>query len=307
VNPEKRHPNDFALWKKAEPGHLMRWKSPWGEGFPGWHIECSAMSMKYLGETFDIHGGGLDNIFPHHECEIAQSEALTGKPFARYWLHNNMVTVSGEKMSKSQGNFITVKDALKKYDAATLRYFILSSHYRSRLDISDEALEAAKNGIEKLTDTIRRTSEESERASEVKNFQPPFDPAQYRNEFEKMMDDDFNTPRAMAVLFDFSKQVNSYLNSDSRHDKIYLRSIREVFENLAGEVLGIIPPDLMKSAGLEMGENIEKVLEVVIDIRNDLRDQKLYDMADRIRSALREAGILLVDKAEGTSYQVESK
>ncbi len=155
INPEKRHPADFALWKKADPSHLMRWPSPWGEGYPGWHIECSAMSMKYLGETFDIHGGGLDNIFPHHECEIAQSEAATGKPFVRYWMHNNMVTVNGSKMSKSTGNFVTIKDALQQYDTPTLRFFILSSHYRSRLDFGKEALESARTGIEKLLLTVR--------------------------------------------------------------------------------------------------------------------------------------------------------
>lgn len=160
INPEKRHPSDFALWKKAEPGHIMRWKSPWGEGFPGWHLECSAMSMKYLGATLDIHGGGLENIFPHHECEIAQSEAVTGKPFVRYWLHNNMVTVNGQKMGKSLGNFITLKDAFKKYRPLTVRFFILSTHYRSPLDFSNEALEAADKGLSRLHAAVRRLREQ---------------------------------------------------------------------------------------------------------------------------------------------------
>ena len=150
VAADKRHPADFALWKRAEPGHIMQWPSPWGQGFPGWHLECSAMSMKYLGETFDIHGGGLENSFPHHEDEIAQAEAATGKPFAKYWLHNNMVTVGGQKMGKSLGNFITLKDAFEKWDPMVLRLFILQSHYRSPLDFSDEALGAAKSGYEKI-------------------------------------------------------------------------------------------------------------------------------------------------------------
>src|ERR1700690_2174042 len=147
---EKRNPEDFALWKRAEPEHIMRWPSPWGEGFPGWHIECSAMSMKYLGETFDIHGGGLDNQFPHHECEIAQSESATGKPFVKYWIHNNLVTVGGQKMSKSLGNVMLLKDAFKKYSPLVVRFFILQSHYRSTLDFTNEALEGASKGLEKL-------------------------------------------------------------------------------------------------------------------------------------------------------------
>ena len=146
VKSEKRNPADFALWKKAEPNHIMQWNSPWGKGFPGWHLECSAMSMKYLGETFDIHGGGMDNQFPHHECEIAQSECATQKPFVKYWLHNNLVTVNGKKMGKSLGNFITLKDIFKKYDPLVIRFFILQSHYRSTLDFSEQALEGAAKG-----------------------------------------------------------------------------------------------------------------------------------------------------------------
>ncbi|MDQ1273815.1 MAG: cysteinyl-tRNA synthetase, partial [Planctomycetota bacterium] len=166
INPEKRNPSDFALWKKAEPAHIMRWKSPWGEGFPGWHLECSAMSMKYLGQTLDIHGGGLENTFPHHECEIAQSEAANELPFVRYWIHNNMVTVNGQKMGKSLGNFITLKDAFKKYHPLTIRFFILTTHYRSPLDFSDEALDAANKGLERLHNTIKNLRERLGHAKE---------------------------------------------------------------------------------------------------------------------------------------------
>jgi cysteinyl-tRNA synthetase len=307
INPEKRHPSDFALWKKAEPGHLMKWNSPWGEGYPGWHIECSTMSMKYLGDTFDIHGGGLDNIFPHHECEIAQSEAITGKPFARYWLHNNMATVNGAKMSKSQGNFINVKDALKNYDAVTIRYLILSSHYRSRLDISEEALESARTGIERLAGTIRQLKEHLKTAKFVENFEAPFELIKYQNQFDEVMDDDFNTPRAIAVLFDLLKEVNSYINSQTSLHKPFLKEVDVVYYKLAGEVLGIIPENLMAESKIDLGENIEKVIQVVIDIRNKLRHQNQYELADELRDSLGQAGINLIDKKDGTSFEMKSK
>ncbi|MFQ5583743.1 MAG: cysteine--tRNA ligase, partial [Calditrichia bacterium] len=217
ANPEKCHQNDFALWKKAEPGHLMHWPSPWSEGYPGWHIECSAMSMKYLGETFDIHGGGVDNVFPHHECEIAQSEAATGKPFARYWLHNNMVTVNGQKMAKSTGNFITIKEALVKYSPETLRYFILSSHYRSPLDFSEDALQAAEKGLERLSNTYEKVKAHLLNAGDLTNFKAPFSVKDYRRQFEEEMNDDFNSPKAIAVLFDFTRVVNHYLAEEEFH------------------------------------------------------------------------------------------
>ncbi|NTW49361.1 MAG: cysteine--tRNA ligase, partial [Chlorobiales bacterium] len=187
VRSEKRHPSDFALWKKAEPGHMMKWPSPWGVGYPGWHIECSAMSMKYLGETFDIHGGGLENQFPHHDCEIAQSECATGKPFVRYWMHNNMVTVNGVKMGKSLGNSITLKDLFKKFHPVVIRFFILQSHYRSTLDFSDPALEAAKTGLSKLHETYNRLKAAAPGKGTI-------DYAPYAERFAEAMNDDFNSP-----------------------------------------------------------------------------------------------------------------
>ncbi len=305
VNPEKRHPADFALWKRAEEGHIMRWNSPWGEGYPGWHIECSAMSMKYLGETFDIHGGGIENIFPHHECEIAQAEAVTGKPFVRYWMHNNMVTVEGTKMGKSLGNFITVSDALRKYNAITLRFFILSSHYRSSLDVSEDALDAAQKGIEKLLGAIRNTKKALSVASEVPDFSAPFDPEHFRSRFEEVMNDDFNTPRAIAVLFDFSKEVNSYLNSDVKMHQPFLKKIEEIFQHLAGDVLGIIPDDLDSSSQKELSESIEKIVHVVIEVRNKLRKEKQFQLADHIRDGLSEAGVQLIDKPDGSDFDLK--
>ena len=305
INPEKKHPNDFALWKKAEAGHIMRWKSPWSEGYPGWHIECSAMSMKYLGETFDIHGGGLDNIFPHHECEIAQSEALTGKPFVRYWMHNNMVTVNNMKMSKSLNNFITIKDALEKYDATTIRYFILTSHYRSRLDITDEALEAARVGIDRLLSTIKNLNKNIEASQIEADAETPFDLEKYRQDFEAVMDDDFNTPRALAVLFDLSREVNTYLNSGVTLNKKFLIALSQLFQQLGGEVLGLIPENLMEKGSKENLQKIEKVIHVLIDVRNKLREDKNFQMADQIRDNLKEIGISLTDKPDGTQFEID--
>jgi len=305
VNPEKRHPSDFALWKKADTGHLMHWPSPWGEGYPGWHIECSAMSIKYLGDTLDIHGGGLDNIFPHHECEIAQSEAATGKPFVRYWIHNNMVTVNGSKMSKSLGNYISIKDALKKHRAETIRLFILSSHYRSRLDFSEEALEAAKTGTEKMLSTMKNLKKHLTHAPNMKEFQAPFDPAAYQKKFYDMMDDDFNTPRAIAVLFDLTKETNSYLNSNPTLHSPFLEELEQLFQNTAGDVLGLIPDDLMSQKSRESQGEIEKVIQVVIDLRHKLRETKQFELADTLRDSLGKVGITLVDKPEGTNFEFQ--
>ncbi len=304
VNPEKRNPHDFALWKRAEPGHIMRWPSPWGEGYPGWHIECSAMSMKYLGETFDIHGGGMENIFPHHECEIAQSEAATGKPFVRYWMHNNMVTVNGVKMGKSLGNFITIKEALKKYHPMTLRYFVLSSHYRSALDFSDQALEAAEKGVNRLLGTIRNVRKALIGAGQVKGFQRPFEPETFRKEFEAMMNDDFNTPRALAVLFDMGREVNSYLNSAGEKHKPFLEEVDRLYRVLAGDVLGLVPDETTDAEGQTKG-SIEKIIQVVINVRNKLRKEKQYQLADEIRDELRQVGVILIDKPEGTTFELK--
>ncbi|MCX5670800.1 MAG: cysteine--tRNA ligase [Planctomycetota bacterium] len=212
VSAEKRAPADFALWKRAEPGHIMQWPSPWGMGFPGWHLECSAMSMKYLGESFDIHGGGMENQFPHHEDEIAQAEAATGKPFVRYWLHNNMVTVNGQKMGKSLGNFITLRDAFAKWDPMVLRMFILQSHYRSPLDFSDEALLGAVEGYERLARAYKSLTEgvldSTQGAAEEEAVQAI---AAIQTQFDQAMDEDFSTPIALGALFDLARETNRLL------------------------------------------------------------------------------------------------
>jgi cysteinyl-tRNA synthetase len=300
IKSEKRHPADFALWKKAESGHIMRWPSPWGEGYPGWHVECSAMSMKYLGESFDIHGGGLENQFPHHECEIAQSEGSTGKPFVARWLHNNMVTVGDRKMGKSLGNFLTLKDAFKKWRPRVIRFFVLQSHYRSTLDFSDKAVEASAEGFEKLANTLRNLRD---RIGSSKPATQPLriDLARYRAEFTAAMDDDFNTPQAIAVLFELSREVNQCLGQVSAFDVDSLRSVRDLYEELGGGILGIFEPE--ESLKSRNGQIDPELMKLIIDLRNELRSQRLWALSDRIRDSLAKLGIVLEDKREGTSWK----
>jgi cysteinyl-tRNA synthetase len=304
VNPEKRHPADFALWKKAEPDHIMQWESPWGRGFPGWHVECSAMSMKYLGRTFDIHGGGLENQFPHHECEIAQSECVTGKPFARYWVHNNMVTVNGQKMGKSLGNQVTLKDAFKKIDPSVVRFFILQSHYRSTLDFSDEALHGARVGLEKLLNTVRNVREEQTKAasSESGRVDAAIDLESYKLRFQSAMDDDFNTPQAIAVLFDLSRETNALLGLDSKPTGSSLKRIAEFFEEFGGNVLGIIP-EKSRPAGQSDERLLDGLVQLLIDLRKEARSQKLWSLSDSIRDGLNKLGITVEDKKDGTVWR----
>ena len=299
---EKRNSADFALWKKAEIGHIMHWPSPWGEGFPGWHIECSAMSMKYLGETFDIHGGGMDNQFPHHECEIAQSEAVSGKPFVKYWIHNNLVTVNGKKMSKSLGNFVTLKDAFIKYDPLVVRFFILQSHYRSTLDFSEEALQGAKTGYEKLLTTVRNIREEIQKAeSEKRTEGASFDLSSYKKRFIEAMDDDFNAPLAMGVLFELSRETNQALNSGQKLSLDFLKQIDMSINELGGGILGIIPELVLTKKD---GENIEsQLIDIHIKVRQQAKQEKAWWAADLIRKELEALGIRLEDKKDGTSWR----
>jgi cysteinyl-tRNA synthetase len=299
VKSEKRHPADFALWKKAGPEHIMRWPSPWGIGFPGWHVECSAMSMKYLGESFDIHGGGLENQFPHHECEIAQSEGATGKPFVKYWLHNNMVTVGGQKMGKSLGNFTTLKDAFKKWRPEVIRFFILQSHYRGTLDFSDEAVDAAGRGLEKLSNTVLSVRDRM-KAAGTEGTPHAIDLARYRQEFLAAMDDDFNAPQAIAVLFDLSREVNQTLASVTSPDLASLKEIDSLYEELAGTVLGLRFSSTEASEGARV---VDGLMNLIIDLRKDIRAQKMYALSDKIRDALNAMGIVLEDKKDGTRWR----
>ncbi|MGA7159871.1 MAG: cysteine--tRNA ligase [Bacteroidota bacterium] len=303
IKSEKRNPEDFALWKKAEPEHIMRWPSPWGEGFPGWHIECSAMSMKYLGETFDIHGGGLDNQFPHHECEIAQSESATGKPFVKYWIHNNLVTVNGQKMSKSLGNFVTLKEIFKRFDPAVIRFFILQSHYRSTLDFSEQALEASKTGLTKLQNTVRRLHEAIDFAKRASSFGPfERDLTPYKNEFIEAMDDDFNTPKAIAVLFDLVAKVNDWLLPGMLPTETTLENINKFFEEFGAGILGIRLTG-QSSMDSTNGSVEAGLMDLVIEVRKEIRKQKLWALSDKIRDAVKALGIVLEDTKDGTTWK----
>ncbi len=305
VAAEKRHPADFALWKKAQKGHILRWNSPWGWGYPGWHLECSVMSMRYLGDTIDIHGGGLENSFPHHECEIAQSEAATGKPFVKYWLHNNMVTVDGVKMGKSLGNFITLKDAFARRAPLAIRYFVLTSHYRSPLDFSETAIEAAEKGLMRIhaavasvrkalsaTETPAEGSGDAEALARLDEF---------RARFEEAMDEDFNTPQAVAVLSDMVRWTNSLL-ADGAPGRKALEKIDECFLRLGGDVLGIITDKLLTDEG--SGGALEgSLMELLIELRAKMRSEKNFAGADAVRKGLSAIGVELKDGPEGTTWK----
>jgi cysteinyl-tRNA synthetase len=297
VRSDKRHLSDFALWKKADAGHLMKWSSPWSIGYPGWHLECSAMSMKYLGETIDIHGGGMENKFPHHDCEIAQSESVTGKPYVRFWMHNNMVTVNGIKMGKSLKNFVNLKDLFKIFDPIVIRFFILQSHYRSPLDFSENAIKASSTGLEKLRETRRRLREQKT-GSEV------FVLAPFVQRFTEAMDDDFNTPIAIAVLFELSKSINVALDlpegmsETSRHEAV------NFLDKAGREILGILQEDGQSGhAGEELNsKRVDEVMSILLDLRAEARKNKDFALSDRIRDRLLDAGIEIKDTKEGASW-----
>ncbi|MEA3459524.1 MAG: cysteine--tRNA ligase [Chloroflexota bacterium] len=305
VNPEKRNPLDFALWKRAEPGHILRWPSPWDWGYPGWHIECSTMSMKYLGETLDIHGGGIDNIFPHNECEIAQAEAATGKQFVRYWLLTGTLTIEGVKMSKSLGNFITLKEAFKRYSPLAVRFFLLHSHYRSPIDFSEEAMKAAGKGLERLHGAVREVRRRlSSASSETTDEEFMAKLGEHKKRFLKAMNDDFNAPAALGVLFDLTRDVNALLGSGEKIGHGTLQAVDGLYRELGGDVLGIIPGELAeeKVFGLE-----EDLIKLLIETRQGLREAGRWDLADEIRSRLAELGIALEDTPEGTRWQVSRR
>ncbi len=287
IGEQKEHPMDFALWKASKPGEPF-WDSPWGKGRPGWHIECSAMSLKYLGETLDIHGGGQDLIFPHHENEIAQSESYTGKkPFVRYWMHNGLVQVGEEKMSKSLGNLVTIKEALARHSADALRVFILSSQYRSPLSYSEGGLEGAKKGAERLARAAHRGDSPGNAGA--------IDADPFRAQFIEAMDDDFNTARALGILFDLAREINQ--GADSGLD---ISAARLTLTKLAGDVLGLSLPAAEAKAG---AVEAAPFIELLIKTRFNLRQAKQYQLADEIRTRLAELGIILEDTPGGTVWR----
>lgn len=299
----KKNPEDFALWKKAKPGE-PKWESPWGEGRPGWHIECSTMSTKYLGEQFDIHGGGNDLIFPHHENEIAQTEACTGKEWVKYWLHTGFVMVKGEKMSKSLGNFVTIRELLERYSPEVIRFFVLQRHYRSPLDYTEEGIQHAKNNLERLYNTIENIRIALEKAEipfkwDKEEFELYETIREAKEKFYEAMDDDFNTAEAMKSIFEVANAVNKYLTEVEKPKESVLRKALEFFQ-MVGEIFGLFE-EYFKESKEESKE--KELIELLIQIRAELRKQKNYALADEIRAKLREMGIQLEDTPQGTIWK----
>jgi cysteinyl-tRNA synthetase len=300
---EKKSPVDFAIWKKASPEHIMRWPSPWGEGFPGWHMECSAMSEKYLGKTFDIHGGGMDLVFPHHEAEIAQSNACNDCNPVNYWMHNNMITVDGKKMGKSLGNFINLEEFFngthskleRAYSPMTIRFFILQAHYRSTVDFSNEALKAADKGFTKLMNAMETL--QNLKASDNSTYDV--------NELEKKcyaaMDDDINTPILIAHLFDGVRIINSAKDGKESLNATDLEKLKTLFNNFVTDILGFI--SAKESGGNDL---TSEVMELVLQLRGNAKKNKDFDTADLIRDELDKSGIQIKDSREGSSWEVKN-
>ncbi len=303
VRGEKRNPEDFALWKNAEPEHILRWDSPWGEGFPGWHIECSAMAKKYLGDTFDIHGGGIDNMFPHNESEIAQSECANDADYARFWMHVGSLTVDGMKMGKSLGNFITIKDALKRYRPEVIRMFVQSAHYSSPIDYTEEAIQGVARGHERMMNAVRLTRRALATAPQTDDGNAILATVEkVRADFTAAMDDDFNTPLATAALQELTREVNTLLNSGSTVGASVLTAIAETYDQLGGAVLGIIPATDESSAGNANRE--AGLIELLIKLRSEARAAKNWKESDRLRDELAALGVILEDRSDGTVWKV---
>ncbi|WP_373018177.1 cysteine--tRNA ligase [Muriicola sp.] len=299
---EKRNPQDFALWKKAEPQHIMRWPSPWGDGFPGWHLECTAMSTKYLGETFDIHGGGMDLKFPHHECEIAQSEASTGQSPVKYWLHANMLTMNGKKMAKSTGNNILPNEIFsgennhlsKAFSPAVVRFFMMQAHYTSILDLSDEALLASEKGYQRLMDAMGLMD------SLVAGKSSDMDIQDWRKRCYDAMNDDFNSPVLIAVLFEGVKYINQIREGKSTLTDEDLSVLKQTMNDFVFDVLGL-ESQTQDSA---ISEKLSGVVSLLIQMRNEARASKDFATSDKIRDELAAMGIQLMDGKEGTTFSI---
>ena len=300
---DKKNPQDFALWKKAEPKHIMRWPSPWSIGFPGWHLECSTMSTKYLGERFDIHGGGMDLKFPHHECEIAQSVASSGVQPVKYWMHANMLTLNGMKMAKSTGNNIlpaeiyegTTDKLNKAFAPAVVRFFMLQAHYRSILDFSSEAIEAAEKGYNKLMQAVKTLS------LLASNDTSSFDVSAWRQKCYDAMNDDFNTPILIAQLFEAVKQINLIKVAKATISKEDLQLLKESMQAFTFDVLGLENVDSSKGS-----DKLEGVVALLIKMRNEARSNNDWTLSDKIRDELKDLGIQLKDAKDGTTYSIDS-
>jgi cysteinyl-tRNA synthetase len=292
----KESPVDFALWKNAKPGEPT-WDAPWGKGRPGWHIECSAMAMKYLGTTFDIHAGGNDLIFPHHENEIAQSEALTHQPFAAYWMHFGFLNIDNEKMSKSLGNFFTAREILDKYPAEVIRFYYLQTHYRGPLNFTHEGLEAAKTGLQRLQGLF-------DALSDARDGHGAVDIARHEQRFIAAMDDDINTSAAFGALFDMAREVNGVLHGEAGLDPNARDAARAFLQRTAGAVFGILrSPADPRAAGTD-DRLFSGVMQLLVDLRAEARAQKQWALSDRIRDGLTALGIVLEDAKDGTKWKL---
>ena len=304
---DKRNSFDFALWKKAAPEHIMRWKSPWSDGFPGWHMECSAMSCKYLGEQFDIHGGGMDLMFPHHECEIAQATAALGKDSARYWVHNNMITIDGQKMGKSYGNFITMEQLFngshpkleQAYSPMTIRFFILQAHYRSTLDISNAALQAAEKGFDRLmkgVETLGKLKPSAATSEAVK-------PAELEARCREAMDDDLNSPMVISALFDYVRIINQIAEGQQTISEADLVELKRIFDLYVFEILGLRNEKQEGAAG--GSDMLAKVVDMILAVRQDAKANKDWATSDKIRNELTAIGIRVKDRKDGVDWELE--
>ncbi len=299
---EKQDALDFALWKKAEPMHLMQWNSPWGSGFPGWHLECSAMSTKYLGRTFDIHGGGMDLKFPHHECEIAQNVGATGNEPVRYWMHGNMLTVNGKKMAKSEGNGFTPEELItgnhklldKGYSPMTVRFFFMMCHYASTLDFSNEALQAAEKGYKRMLTALKQLPLIKPSATS------DFDAAKLRQDCYAAMNDDFNTPIVISYLFEGVRIINGAKDGLLKLTQLDVDTLKKTFEDFLFEVLGLRVEQTEENSKLT-----DSIMQLVITLRNDAKANKDYSTSDKIRDMLASVNVQIKDTKEGTQWSAE--
>jgi cysteinyl-tRNA synthetase len=299
---EKRRSFDFALWKKASPEHIMRWQSPWSEGFPGWHLECSAMGTKYLGEEFDIHGGGMDLMFPHHECEIAQSTAALGRETVHYWVHNNMITINGQKMGKSLGNFITLEEFFtgnhkllqKSFSPMTIRFFILQAHYRSTVDFSNEALEAAEKGLSRLMEgyaRFQKLTASDKSTVEIGNL---------RANCEEAMLDDFNTPIVISHLFDATRSINLAHDGKEKISAADLEELKSVFKLFIEDILGL----KSENDNSASNESYKKAIDLLLNIRLEAKQNKDWATSDKIRNELTAFGFEIKDTKDGFEWKL---
>ncbi|MBR6830429.1 MAG: cysteine--tRNA ligase, partial [Paludibacteraceae bacterium] len=304
---EKKHSYDFALWKKAAPEHIMHWPSPWSEGFPGWHMECSTMGTKYLGEQFDIHGGGLDLIFPHHEAEIAQSCAALGHETVHYWMHNNMITIAGKKMGKSYNNFITLEQFFKgehpllskPFGPMVIRFFILQAHYRSTVDFSSEALEAAEKGLQRMQEAYARLQKIQPSQTTSNDLQTI---SNLRTRCQEAMDDDLNTPFVIAALFDSTRAINTVHDGKGTISEADLKELREVWKTFAIDILGLRLEEQGGDAGKQKAFN--GAIDLLLGIRLQAKQNKDWATSDKIRNELTALGFQIKDTKDGFEWSI---